>query len=136
MTDKETEIPDINETHAVVQDTVSKLLEAADVSKVYGRPVKQGDVAIIPAAEVLSFMGFGVGAGGGTSTGENAGTGSGGGGGGVGRVLSRPVAIIIATSDEVRVEPVMDPTKIALAAITAGGFMFGMLLRMMNKRFK
>jgi uncharacterized spore protein YtfJ len=59
-------------------------------------------------------------------------SGGGGGGGGGGRVLSRPVAIIIASPDNVRVEPVVDVTKISLAALTAGGFILGMLLRMLR----
>jgi len=134
MTDKEMELPDIDHAHTVVQETMSKLVDAADVTKVYGRPVKQGDVSVIPASENLTFMGFGVGAGGGTDGSENGGAGTGGGGGGGGRTLSRPVAIIVVSPEGAYVEHVMDPTKIAMAAITAAGFMFGMMLRMGRKR--
>jgi len=134
VTDKEMELPDIDHAHTVVQETMSKLVDAADVTKVYGRPVKQGDVSVIPASENLTFMGFGVGAGGGTDGSENGGAGTGGGGGGGGRTLSRPVAIIVVSPEGAYVEPVMDPTKIAMAAITAAGFMFGMMLRMGRKR--
>ena len=134
MTDKEMELPDIDHAHTVVQETISKLVDAADVTKVFGRPVKQGDVSVIPASENLTFMGFGVGAGGGTDGSENGGAGTGGGGGGGGRTLSRPVAIIVVSPEGAYVEPVMDPTKIAMAAITAAGFMFGMMLRMGRKR--
>ncbi len=134
MADKETELPDIDHAHTIVQETLSKLIDAADVTKVFGRPIKQGDVAVIPASENLTFMGFGVGAGGGESTGENSGVGTGGGGGGGGRTLSRPVAIIVVTPEGAYVEPVMDPTKVAMAAITAAGFMFGMMLRMARRR--
>jgi hypothetical protein len=49
-------------------------------------------------------------------------------------VFSRPVAVIIASPEGVRVEPVVDVTKIALAALTAAGFMVGMLLRMNRPR--
>ena len=134
MADKETDIADIDRMNAVVQETLAKLIDAADVTKVYGRPIKQGDVAVIPASENLTFMGFGVGAGGGADSGENGEAGMGGGGGGGGRTLSRPVAIIIVTPEGAYVEPVMDPTKVAMAAITAAGFMFGMMLRMLRKR--
>jgi uncharacterized spore protein YtfJ len=134
MTDKEIELPDIDHAHTVVKETVSKLVDAADVTKVYGRPIKQGDVSVIPASENLTFMGFGIGAGGGTDIGEEGGVGTGGGGGGGGRTLSRPVAIIVVSPEGAYVEPVMDPTKIAMAAITAAGFMFGMMLRMSRKR--
>jgi uncharacterized spore protein YtfJ len=74
-------------------------------------------------------MGFGSGSGGDEGGG---GSGTGGGGGGGGRVLSRPVAMIIVSPDGVEVEPVVDITKIALAALTAGGFMMGMFMRMMK----
>jgi len=60
---------------------------------------------------------------------ENTG-GSGGGGGGGGRVLARPVAAIIMSPTSVRVEPIVDVTKIALAVFTTLGFMTAMLTRM------
>jgi len=111
-----------------IRGTLDKFLEAADVSAVYGAPIQNGEVVIIPTAEVLSGMGFGMGYGGGEDQAGDTGSGLGGGGGG--RVLSRPVAVVVVTPDEVRVEPVVDITKIALAALTAGGFMMGMLIRM------
>jgi uncharacterized spore protein YtfJ len=52
------------------------------------------------------------------------------GGGGGGRVFSRPVAVIVASPEGVRIEPVVDPTKIVLAALTTVGFMAGMFARM------
>jgi uncharacterized spore protein YtfJ len=124
----------------IAQSTMEKFLSAASVSAVYGEPIKSGDALIIPTAEVLSGLGFGIGAG----VGNNAvkdeegkptqNSGGGGGGGGGGRVLSRPVAVIIASPEGVRVEPVVDVTKVALAALTAGGFILGMLLRMLRGR--
>ncbi len=120
----------------MVKDTMDKFLAAASVEAVYGEAIHSGDNLIIPTAEVLSGMGFGMGVGvgnnavkdeHGTPTQNSAG---GGGGGGGGRILSRPVAVVIASPDSVRVEPVVDVTKIALAALTAGGFILGMLLRM------
>ena len=79
MTDKETELPDIDHANTIVQETMSNLIDSADVTKVYGRPIKQGDITVVPASENLTFLGFGVGAGGGESIGENSGPGSGGG---------------------------------------------------------
>ena len=133
MTEKETELPDIDRTSMVVQDTVAKLIEAADVSNVYSRPVKQGDIAVITASENFTLMGFGVGTGSGGDPSEEGGYGTGGGVGG-GRTLSRPVAIIVVTPEGAYVEPVADPTKVLLAAITAAGFAFGMMFRMARKR--
>jgi uncharacterized spore protein YtfJ len=131
-----------------VQQTLELFFETADVGRVYGEPVQHGETIIIPAAEVLTGVGFGLGYGAGSAQGEGApsgapegqgmesgpergsGSGSGGGGGGGGRTLSRPVAVIVASPDGVQVQPVVDPTKIALAALTAFGFMAGMLMRM------
>jgi uncharacterized spore protein YtfJ len=137
MTDEEngTELSSVDLASAVVEDTMSKFMEAADVRKVYGRATKHGDVTIIPAAEVLVAMGFALGASSGTdSTQKSEGTGGGGGGGG--RTLARPVAIIVASPDGVKVEPVIDPTKIVMAGLTAVGFVSGMMFRMMRKRFR
>jgi uncharacterized spore protein YtfJ len=122
----------------MVKDTMDKFLAAASVKAVYGDVVQSGDNLIIPSAEVLSGMGFGMGVGvGNNAANDEAGkptqnTGGGGGGGGGGRVLSRPVAVVIASPEGVRVEPVVDVTKVALAALTAGGFVLGMLLRLMR----
>jgi uncharacterized spore protein YtfJ len=123
------------ETIGVIQDTMDKFMDSASVYAVYSEPIRNGDTLVIPAAEVLSVMGFGMGSGSGPSPeGEERGQGEGSGGGGGGRVLSRPVAVIIASPEGVRVEPVVDVTKVALAALTAAGFMVGMLLRMNRPR--
>jgi uncharacterized spore protein YtfJ len=119
------------------QDTMEEFLAAADVRVVYGEPIEHDDTMIIPTAEVLCGLGFGVGSGSGTSTEQNPekpSQGSGSGGGGGGRILSRPVAVVIASPEGVRVEPVVDITKIALAGLTAVGFMVGMMFRMSSRR--
>ena len=91
-------------------------------------------------------MGFGFGSGGGTGSApdrsssasqtdaqdqenEAGGSGGGGGGGGGGLAVGRPVAVISIGPRGVRVEPVMDITKIALAFIT----MLGGMLVVFNK---
>ncbi len=141
--DKEIEIPDeissAEEAMAAVEETMASLLDVASVDRVYGAPVRHGDTVVIPTAELLAVGGFGVGYGYGSgparqegnseaaSTGESHGGGAGGGGGG--RVFARPVAVIaVSPEGNVRIEPVADATKIALAAITAGGFMIATLL--------
>jgi uncharacterized spore protein YtfJ len=119
------------------QDTMDEFLASADVSVVYGEPIQHEDTLIIPTAEVLCGMGFGVGRGGGTSAAQedgNPSVGTGIGAGGGGKVLSRPVAVVVASPEGVRVEPVVDITKIALAALTALGFMVGMMRRMRSQR--
>jgi Uncharacterized conserved protein len=101
---------------------MERLLETADVSKVYGEPILHGDVMILPAAEVLAIAGFGMGSGGGVAVHQEGQKSRGSGGGGGGKTLARTVAVIVASPDGVEIRPVIDFTKIALAALTAAGF--------------
>jgi uncharacterized spore protein YtfJ len=133
---------DLHQTLDDINSTMESFLETASVDRVYGAPIEVGDTVIIPTAENLVIMGFGGGAGYGVADfenkkdeeasppGEGTGEGGGGGGGGGGRTLSRPVAVIIASPEGVRVEPVADRTKVIMAAITAAGFVAGMFLKM------
>jgi uncharacterized spore protein YtfJ len=119
--------------HAV-QDTLERFIDIADVHRVFGEPIRQGDVTILAAAEVVAGLGFGVGSGGGGKPSEEDGNGQGGGGGGGGggSILSRPVAVIVVDPSGVRVEPIVDQTKIGLAALTAAGFILTTLFRMLR----
>ena len=118
-----------------IQTTMDIFLSAADVEAVYGPPVSQGENIVIPAAEVLSIAGFGLGSGSGSAgSADPEKGGSGGGGGGGGRVLARPVAAIVISPRGVRIEPIVDVTKIAVAVFTTLGFMAAMLNRMTSKR--
>ena len=123
------QIPDL--TFNVIQDTMDTYLATADVSAVYGEPFEKDGNVIIPAAEIVAGFGFGLASGQGTAS-ESDDTGSGSGGGGGGSILSRPVAVIIASSEGVRIEPVVDITKIALAGLTTGAFILATLLRIKN----
>jgi len=124
---------EVNSAVNTVQTTMDKFLSAADVEAVYGTPLREGENIIIPAAEVLSIAGFGLGSGSGSQgPGENERPGGGGGGGGGGHILSRPVAAIVISPAGVRVEPIVDVTKIALAGLTTLGFMAAMLSRLRN----
>ena len=135
MAEMPTSRPDDNPPLNTMQTTMDKFLNAANVEAVYGSPIREGDQIIIPAAEVLSFAAFGYGSGSGPQgTGENENMGSGEGGGGGGRVLSRPVAAVVISPSGVRVEPVVDVTKVALALFTTLGFMAAMLTRMRSTR--
>jgi uncharacterized spore protein YtfJ len=117
-----------------IEEVMHHYLEAATVEAVYGEPVRSGETLVVPAAEVVSVFGFGMGSGSGTAAANVGGSGGGGGGGGGGRVLSRPVAVVVITPGAVRVEPVVDVTKLGLAALTAFGFMFMTMLRMSSRR--
>lgn len=123
-----------------IDDIVSRVDGLFDVARpeaVFAPPVTVDGRTVISAAEVL--VGMGIGGGGGPSPategqaeGENAGMGMGMGAGGGGYAQSRPVAVIIIDGDGVRVEPVVDVTKLGLAAITVLGSMFFFLARMMR----
>lgn len=127
---------DLHQTFEDVNKTMKAFIETASVDRVYGAPVEVGDTIIIAAAENLAVLGFGAGGGYGSAKGEgdedspSLGEGGGGGGGGGGRILSRPVAVIIASPEGVRVEPVADRTKVIMAAITAAGFVASMVFKM------
>ena len=129
---------------------VDKIFAAAQPGAVYGVPVVSGSYTVITASEVAAGggFGFGRGLGGAPATpssqmpGEQASqaqhhesVGGGGGGGGGGGSSGRPVAIIVIGPDGVRIRPVVDATKLALAGITAWGAM-AVMLRKMRKASK
>ena len=127
----------------VVQDTLDYFLSTASAEAVYHEPVKHGNTLLIPAAEIFSAMGFGVGSGESGESDESSTEGAssgggGGGGGGGGSVFSRPVAVIVSSPEGVRIEPVFDLTKVALAGLTTGVLMFGMVARVwsLSKKIK
>jgi uncharacterized spore protein YtfJ len=131
MTDKPANKPVSGNSIETIQDVMVNFTASANVDAVYHDPIKHGDHLIIPAAEVFSVIGFGMGSGGETGA---AGSDTGSGGGGGGSVFSRPVAVIVSSPQGVRVEPIIDRTKIALAALTTGIFILGSFARLINLR--
>lgn len=125
---------------------LERLLDVAQPESVYSEALTSGEYTIITAAEVTAGMGFGFGVGAGSGTGPAAGSseegeepeaggqgsGAGGGGGGGGGSLARPVAVITISSEGVKVEPVVDVTKLGLAMFVTAGSMLMMLARMMR----
>jgi uncharacterized spore protein YtfJ len=103
-------------------ELIGRLFDVTQPSAVFSQPVTNGTYTVITASEVTVGMGAGYGGGGGVGQdndeGETAASGFGGGGGGGGTAMARPVAAIIIEPDGVRVEPIMDPTKIAVAFFT------------------
>ena len=128
-------------------ELMKKLLESGQATAVFSEPVEAGDYKVITAAEISVGMGYGYGGGGGIGNisandsskeeeevEQSFGVGSGGGGGGA--TLSRPVAAIEIGPHGVRVEPIIDPTKIAIAFFTTLVSMFAMMgkMRRMGRR--
>jgi len=129
------------------KELMEKLIAVAQPSSVFSTPIIAGDYTLITASEVSAGVGFGFGMGGGTMVGppeteaESAdpdeaeataegGSGFGGGGGGGGFSMGRPVAVISIGPAGVRVEPVRDVTKVAVAFLTVAGSMLLMLSKM------
>lgn len=122
-----------------------KIFAAAQPGAVFSPPVVSGEYTVITASEVGAGGGFGSGRGTGTKPskdqaepgavgqGEGGGGDGGGGGGGGGGASARPIAVIIVGPDGVKVKPIFDITKVALAGITAWGAMVATIWRMRAK---
>jgi uncharacterized spore protein YtfJ len=97
MIDTQVSVSSMAEKAEAISDkVVDKLYMAAQPGAVFGPPVVVGDYMVITASEVAA----------------------GGGGGGS---LGRPIAAIVIGPNGVKVRPIVDATKLALAAITAWG---------------
>jgi len=115
---------------------MGRLFAATKPDAVFGEPVTQGAYTVITASELSIGLGYGF--GGGVSlesdsdeeSEDEPGADFGSGGGGGGGATARPVAAIEIGPNGVRVEPIVDPTKISIAFFTAIGSMFMMLLKM------
>jgi uncharacterized spore protein YtfJ len=99
-------------TSPAIGDLVAHGIERfmdVSASGVYSEPVRVGERVVIPAAAIDRYGGFGFG-------GDDA---SNGGGGGGGRAEGRPVAVVEAGPDGVRIRPVIDVTKVGLTLLAA-----------------
>jgi len=120
-------------------ELTARLLEVAEPGVVFSEPVQSGAYTVITASEVAVGLGSGFGFGSGSYEPREGETisveietvdGGGGGGGGGGYSSGRPVAVISIGPDGVRVEPVLDRTKLGIALITAVGSMLLAIGRM------
>jgi uncharacterized spore protein YtfJ len=102
-----------------VEQVLNRLVSNATVDSVFGRPIERDGATIIPCSEIMVGFGMGNGTGPVDERGNVTGQGGGGGGGSQGR----PIAVIVMTKEGVRVEPVLDLTKVVLASMTTGAFM-------------
>lgn len=113
---------------------IGRLFDVTRPDAVYSQPISAGEYTIITASEYMAGMGVGYGSGGGLDAKEEPESGGfGGGGGGGGTTLARPVATVIISPSGVRVEPIIDVTKIAIAMFTALGAI-AMALRKMKPK--
>jgi uncharacterized spore protein YtfJ len=126
-----------------VMDETDRLFATARPEAVFAEPVAVEGRTVISAAEVMVVAGFGGGGGFGPAPAQGEGPppdatagGSAVGAGGGGAAYSRPVAVIIIDGNGVRVEPVVDATRLGLAALTVFGsllFFLGRMARMARR---
>jgi uncharacterized spore protein YtfJ len=121
-----------------------KVLAAAQPSAVFSAPVVSGAYTVITASEVFAGGGFGF--AGGAAPAEHSGqprssvtapgmaTGNGGGGGGGSH--SRPVAAVVIGPKGVKIRPIVDATRIALAVMAAWGGVAFMAMRIARAQAK
>ncbi|HEX9036157.1 MAG TPA: spore germination protein GerW family protein [Ktedonobacterales bacterium] len=133
------EAPGDGAVQRTLQESLRRMMESVRPEGIFGSVVERDGVAVIPCAEISA--GFGMGGGGGfgpvaanlargATTGatspepagaqatNSGGSGAGGGGGATGR----PVAVVVLAQGKTRVLPVVDVTKLGIAALTTLGF--------------
>ena len=120
-------------------EPIEKMADALGVGAVFGEPIREDGVTVIPVAEVRFAFGYGYGSG--RGRGEQAedspktDEGSGGGSGAGGRAAAK--GYIRISADEVRFEPVLDVIRLALAGIAFAAwsvFWIGRTIRAVGRR--
>jgi uncharacterized spore protein YtfJ len=96
---------------SAVLDMLQKVADSATVRTVYGEPVVQDGVTVIPAARIIGGGGGG-GGGGGRAPNERGGEGRGSGGGM--RLSARPVGAFVIRRNRVRWRPAIDVNRVIL----------------------
>src|SRR5689334_13811748 len=97
-------------TDTSVLDTVRDMVQSTTAEKVYGSPITQDDITVLPVAKVSG------GGGGGTGNGPGAeGQEAGGTGGGLG-LTAKPLGVFVLKGGRVKWRPAVDVNKIILGA--------------------
>jgi uncharacterized spore protein YtfJ len=116
-------------------EPIEKMVDGLGAGAVFGEPIREGSVTVVPVAEVRIGFGYGSGRGREAEDGPRAEEGSGGGSGAVGRASAR--GYIRISADEVSFEPVLDVTRLALAGIVFAAwsvFWIGRTMRAVGSR--
>lgn len=145
------EAPRAEAVGRTLQDALQRMMDSVRPEGIFGAAVERDGVTVIPCAEVSAGFGMGGGTGFGPAPATqprtaatngavsaqssdgvvtSAGSGMGGGGGATGR----PVAMIVISQGQARVKPVVDVTKLAIAALTTLGFSAFMVSQMLAPR--
>ena len=107
-------------------DTLEGLRSSASVDAAFGQPQETEGRTMIPVSAVHVGMGIGFGQGiveEGAEPPESPDEPPAGGGGG-GAAGARPMAMIEITPDQTIIHPIVDETKVALAGIALGAWVF------------
>lgn len=107
---------ELKRVYQPIEDTLKQL----NVGAVFGEPTRQGDMTIIPLAEISAAFGYGYGSG---EREEGEAAGGAGGGGGV-RAKAKPVGYLKITDQGVSLESVYNPNLVPLAGIVLSAWMF------------
>lgn len=94
-----------------IMELVEKSKDSATVKRVFGDPIRHGDVVVIPVARVAHGGGGGSGQGSGTGEGRNGGGRGDGGGYGV---TATPSGVFVLKGDDVSWHPAVDVNRIVL----------------------
>jgi uncharacterized spore protein YtfJ len=107
-------------------DTLEGLRGSASVDAAFGKPQEAEGRTLIPVSSVQVSMGMGFGQGVTEEkiADERASDETPAGGGGGGGAGARPIAMIEVTADRTIVHSIVDETKVALAGIALGAWMF------------
>lgn len=105
----------------LVNGMVNPVLGEGSNKTVFGNPVQEGDLTVIPVARVSYRFGFGGGSGTGPRIGDDGPPPGGDGGGGLGMLNARPVGYIETGSNGSRYVPVIDWSRILQTTITFTG---------------
>jgi hypothetical protein len=94
-----------------------------NIDSAFGQPIKQGKNLVIPATETITMM---YSAGADTVQPDNQ-----------DKIISerdfsRPVAVVIASEEGIKIETVKDFSKIGWAALTVAIFLVGFFARLLN----
>lgn len=114
-------------------EVMNKLVDVAKADSVFRTPIECGNTIVIPCCEVATGGGMGIGSGP-DQTKEEKKQSVGWGVGTCGGSNARPVALIVLSPERVEVKPIVDATKVALAALTTATFMTFWLARFGRRR--
>lgn len=109
---------------AIMTDLMDSVKDSYTVRRVYGDPIENDGVTIIPVAMVAG--------GGGGGAGEQPGEGEGEGGGFGG--MAKPVGAYVVTADGVQWKPALDVTALGMAGIALGALIALVLGRALRRK--